>query len=858
MNYRKSGAWSAVQSVPANPIWRGLGRALLVVAWLSVLPTFAHAVTSKTYCLGDSANLEDTLATADEGQSVYLDIRVRQGTYYINTVSHSFSAPVTIRGGWSDVDCTVRSANPYNTVIDLSGGSLTLAQPKGLSRAALTIDGVTIRNGTRVSLRSGTGHDFSNDQGDMTIRRTRFTGISAPASKDAIELTIYTGVGLLENVLIDHVSSDPYPFCALSEVLDGAGAQFDMNFVTADFAGPACLYGGGSNLTTNYFYVSNSIFWNSGPGPLPGLAVINGNYTADVYGQFQYTLVDYANDQDGKPAPNYGGIAADPKWLSPANGSYDLGPTSPALNTGAENGILGMPSNDMIGQARNIGVHPDMGALESNGSVVPTYIVSNTDDSGAGSLRQAILDANANAADQADIIFQLPGACPQVIGLDTTLPPITSPVRILGYSQSGAAPNADPYYFYPMLCVLLKPKSGTLGYGLVVPASAPSGALDVSGIGFGGFGQPIMLLGGSPHRVTGNQFGGNYQGVDLPGAGLNAISVGLGSIGSFAIGGPSPGERNMISGAANSGVQIQSSVAMDAARCQIVNNIIGANQNFSVAVPNTWGINLSGSSCLVQDNRIVGNSSDAIWINGGLNNLVRRNVIGLGSDGGPLGFQNGWGIRIAGSLNTIGATAQAYVTGTLDANIIAYMIRGGVTVASPVSAFSNTIRDNLIGNNGLDGTAPAIDLGADGDTANDAGDPDTGPNELQNWPVVSSVKYTYGYPQAGAQDVYAYLYGDLKGAPGVYKIDAYFYNGYCQAGQRGQAQAYLGSWTAVIGAGGSEALFNYQVQLPNVQSNAAVAFTATDSDGNTSELGACFPISNASLLDDIFKNGFEP
>ena len=204
----------------------------------------------------------------------------------------------------------------------------------------------------------------------MTIRRTRFTGLSGVAGKDTIELTVFTGVGLLENVLIDHVSSDPYPYCALSEVLDGAAAQFNMNFVTGDFAGLVCLYGGGSNVTTNYFDVSNSIFWHSGPG-LPSLIIFNGNGTSNVYAQYQYTLVKAAYDQDGQPQGVYGGFATDPKWLDPANGSYDLGPTSPALNTGAENGILGMPPNDMIGQARNIGVHPDMGALESNGSVVP-------------------------------------------------------------------------------------------------------------------------------------------------------------------------------------------------------------------------------------------------------------------------------------------------------------------------------------------------------------------------------------------------------------------------------------------------------------------------------------------------------
>jgi hypothetical protein len=830
----------------------GFIRALLLVVSLAAAPTFAHAVSSKTYCLGDSVNLEDTLATADEGQSVSLDIRVRQGTYFINPVSHSFSAPVTISGGYSDLDCQVRNANPYNTVIDLSGGSLTLIQPKALSRAALTIDGVTIRNGTRLSLRVGTDHDFNNDPGDMTIRRTRITGLSAALGKDPLELTVYSGVGRLENVLIDHISNDAFPYCAVSEVLYGSAAQFDMNFVTGDFAGGVCLYGGGDNVTTNEFYVANSIFWHSGPG-LPGIYVSNGNPTSDAYVQVQYTLVNVVHDQDGNPQDVYGGIAADPKWLDPANGKYDLGPASAALNTGAANGILGMPSNDMIGQARDIGVHPDMGALESNGSVVATYIVSTTADSGAGSLRQAILDANANPVDQGEIIFQLPGACPQVIALSSPLPDITSPVRISGYSQAGAAPNADAYYFYPTLCVLLAPASGTLSFALRVPASAATGALDVSG-----FSQPIVLLGGSPHRIAGNQFGGNSGGVGLYGAGLNAISVGLGSEGSFIIGGPSPGERNMIGGAASSGVQIQSSVFMDPVRCQIVNNIIGANQDYSAPVPNGWGINLAGSGCLVQDNRIVGNSNDAIWINGGQSNTIRRNVIGIGHDGGALGFNTGWGVRVSGNYNQIGAPAAAYVTGTLDANRIAYMQKGGVTVASAVTAAGNAIRGNLFGNNGLGGYAPAIDLGADGNTANDAGDGDVGANQLQNYPTFKAVKYTYGYPPAGAQDVLAYLYGDLQGLPGVYKIDAYFYNGTCQPGQRGQAQAYLGSWSAVIGVGGTEALFSFQVQLPNVGSNAAVAFTATDAKGNTSEFGECFPISKAWLLDDIFKDNFEP
>jgi len=185
------------------------------------------------------------------------------------------------------------------------------------------------------------------------------------------------------------------------------------------------------------------------------------------------------------------------------------------------------------------------------------------------------------------------------------------------------------------------------------------------------------------------------------------------------------------------------------------------------------------------------------------------------------------------------------------------MLKGGITVASPFTAIGNTIRDNRIGNNGLDGYAPAIDLGADGSTPNDAADGDSGANLLQNYPALTAVKYAYGVPQPGAQDVNAYLYGDLQGAAGVYKIDAYFYNGTCHSGQRGQAYAYLGSWNAVIGGGSGDAKFNFQVQLPNVGANAAVAFTATDGAGNTSELGGCFPVSKGVLLDDIFKDDFD-
>ena len=78
-------------------------------------------------------------------------------------------------------------------------------------------------------------------------------------------------------------------------------------------------------------------------------------------------------------------------------------------------------------------------------------VVTNTNDSGPGSLRQAILDADGNSSGQNDIRFAIPASTSPLlnipvpgfdpttqtwtINLDSPLPPITSQVNIDGYSQ---------------------------------------------------------------------------------------------------------------------------------------------------------------------------------------------------------------------------------------------------------------------------------------------------------------------------------------------------------------------------------------------------------------------------------------
>src|SRR5580765_1467198 len=69
-----------------------------------------------------------------------------------------------------------------------------------------------------------------------------------------------------------------------------------------------------------------------------------------------------------------------------------------------------------------------------------TFTVTNTNNSGAGSLRQAILDADANPG--LDLVsFNIPGGGVHTISVTSGLPSITDPVTIDGYTQPGSSAN---------------------------------------------------------------------------------------------------------------------------------------------------------------------------------------------------------------------------------------------------------------------------------------------------------------------------------------------------------------------------------------------------------------------------------
>ena len=69
-----------------------------------------------------------------------------------------------------------------------------------------------------------------------------------------------------------------------------------------------------------------------------------------------------------------------------------------------------------------------------------TFPVTNVADAGAGSLRQAIADANA-AGGANTISFAIPGAGAHAIVRASALPAVGGTLTIDGYSQAGSATN---------------------------------------------------------------------------------------------------------------------------------------------------------------------------------------------------------------------------------------------------------------------------------------------------------------------------------------------------------------------------------------------------------------------------------
>src|SRR5436190_15549066 len=97
------------------------------------------------------------------------------------------------------------------------------------------------------------------------------------------------------------------------------------------------------------------------------------------------------------------------------------------------------------------------------------FTVLNTNDSGEGSLRQTILDANASQG-RDEIRFDIPGDGSRQILLLTPLPTITDGLIIDGWSQLGASTNSLAQGFDAAIKVQLIGSRLPSGDGITISA----------------------------------------------------------------------------------------------------------------------------------------------------------------------------------------------------------------------------------------------------------------------------------------------------------------------------------------------------------------------------------------------------
>lgn len=528
-----------------------------------------------------------------------------------------------------------------------------------------------------------------------------------------------------------------------------------------------------------------------------------------------------------------------------------------------------------------------------------TFVVTNTDDNGPGSLRQAILDANANAG--SDVITFNIGSGLKTMTPASKLPDITDPVVIDGTTQPGFSGSplieinaSNTGFAWPLLIsagnttirsliinhfqnggILLLNNGGNHVEGCYVGTDATGStgtnsrgnAIAISSSSNNVIGGTIantrnVITGGDNGIAVfgfggdGNQILGNYIGVDVTGKVALPVFQGIVlATSNNVVGGTTPAARNVIGAGNDGGIVILPGGAFATSGNVVQGNYVGTDASGNVALGfpghgivifnssnnNLIGGTTPGAGNVISGNgfgfRIEGTSAGADGPPTG--NILQGNFIGVGADGSTPVPNRVQGVRIAVAQNTIvGGSAPGA------ANVIAFngpseeIGVNGIEILGE-NTRNISIRGNFIYSNGRLG----IDISPFGVTPNDTGDADDGANKLQNFPLITSVVST------AAQTT---ITGTLNSTPNTSFILDFYANAVCDSSGNGEgARPFALNPAAVITDANGNANFNMVVPT-SLPAGRVITATATDPSGNTSEFSPC---SSTQTLGSVH---FEP
>lgn len=528
--------------------------------------------------------------------------------------------------------------------------------------------------------------------------------------------------------------------------------------------------------------------------------------------------------------------------------------------------------------------------------VLASFIVTNTADTGAGSLRDAITSANA-APGEDSIVFQIAAGLvngEHTISLATALPTITDRLTIDA--------STDPAFSgTPVIAIV---GNGLSGHGLTFDSGADIST--VRGLIIRDFvGDGIHIMTGADNlQILGNYIGslnaaGENAGAGTGNVGTGVYTEGLGTV----IGGNTVLDRNVISG------NVYGIYLSGASGSMVRGNYVGSNATGLLGVGNTgYGVVVGTGTSVVgigdvaasYGNLIVGSGSDALRIEGTATDItVLNNRIGVMADGsgtirndgngilvtatgtvtiGQVGHGN-WiaatgldGILVSNSNSQITIQANRIGTdlagtanwGTNDygielssglsngligggqtgeGNVIAFSGQGGVKSAGiAVTGFATGA--SIIGNVLYRNVGAGIDLNADGVTANDPGDADSGPNFMLNYPVITTASYD------GSTLLFNYTL-DVPPANTPFRIDLYGVAPGNIDASNGEATVYLGYVIGTTDGFGQISATNQSIATTLLGAGYSITATATRVDNlallNSDQRAAHGPTSELSL-----------
>lgn len=807
-----------------------LCRSLNAVMFLCALLSFDTASALAVKCVSNATELQNALNDAASNNLVDV-IGLEAKTYVLTaplSVNIADGYALTIQGGYSAGCASLINSVPDTTII--TGGN---------------------NIGTLVSLASSSG--------GITLRSFSITGMKPAAGANAILVkddSAHDSIHI-ENVAV-YGNSVAGPNDYILALLASGGLLFDDNivhdnasaknavYVTANLPALPIIIANNTiaNNASDGLYVSvysesqillfNNILWNNATNDLAVPGIIT-------------PTPPLAANNTWKNCAQCGGLSAASINQSTVNpqltATYRLGSSSLAINSGLPLPTV-LPAIDAGGNFRVKDGAPDRGAYETTTMDPPVaYTVTSTADAGAGSLRDAITNANVTGA-PAIISFNIGGSgCgPQIISLNTSLPSITVPMIINGYSQSGASVNTLPLpqngeiKSNATLCVmLLGATSPTVASAIAVDATAPSYVhVDIRGILFENFTRAIDLSGGDGHWVHGNYFGGPFLFGTVLGNGIGIqIDGGIADV----IGGPAAADVNLIglsSGVA--GVVITGGLSAGSNSIHtVVNNSIGGEPTGAGA---TYGninhgiqiINSRQNSIL--GNWILANGGDGISIDNSAYNLVQKNTIGstnnlLGNDGAGVHLLDGAFKNRIGSTNPAGASGINEITGNGGP---------GVWVAPDAGIRNQTSGGGIYRNSGL-----AIDVAQAGPTLNLASE-NSGPNNSLHKPVLTKANLTIS-----AQNFTAV--GTIPTTANSTRVVSFYASQFC-----GDALQLLGSQSFTSSPAG---VVDLNIILPAPIFSPAYITVLSNSifvPADTSEISNCKKLSSN---DDIFYDGYD-